>query len=381
MNFDLTKEQLLIQKTAHDFAEKYLVPAASQIDKENHIPDYIMETAAELELLGIPFREEFGGADGGYDGYVLAMEQIAKACSGMAVSIGAHTFGLSIINKFGNEDQKKKYMIPGCTGKCILSGAWTEPATGSDPVQITSIAEQKGDSYILNGTKRFISNAQYPGAIVVFAREVENGKISAFIVDKWSEGYSISEPWNKIGQHGGQLMDVYLKDVRIPLENKLEPAGEGYKMLQIGISFGKVGVSSTALGIIASALEESVKYVKEKTHRGEPIARFQAIQLRIADLAIKYETARWLTYRLGQLANQAVKKVGQFPKEAALTKIYTCDAAVEAAKIAIHIHGSYGVMNDYKATRIYRDSAIGLIIEGVEDMQKLIVAKGVLDQS
>lgn len=378
MNFNLTKEQLLIQKMAREFAEKKVEPIAERIDRENHIPDEIYRGLGGLGLMGVPFSEDYGGSEGGYDSYVLVMEQLARVCSGLAVSVGAHTFGLSIINKYGNEYQKKKFMTPGCQGEHILSGAWTEPGTGSDPRQITTSARLDGDNYLISGTKRFISNANYPGAIVVFAREVETGEISAFIVEKWSDGYSVSKPWEKIGQHGGQLLDVYFKDVKVPLENRLEPGGQGYQMLQVGISFGKVGVSSTALGNILAAMEESVKYAREKNHRGEPIAKFQAIQLRIADLAIKYETARWLVYRLGFLANQAVKDVGRFPQEAAMAKIYACDTAVEAVKVATHVHGSYGVMDDYKVSRLYRDASIGLIIEGVEDMQKLIVAKGVL---
>lgn len=373
MDFNLTKEQVLIQKTAQEFAQKYIEPIADQIDKENKIPEEILEGLAELELLGIPFDEKYGGADGGYDGYVLVMEQIGRVSGGVAMTISAHTLGLGAISVFGTEEQKIKYMTPGCKGKDIVSFAFTEPGTGSDPKQITSTAVKDGDHYILNGTKRFISNANFPGAIVIFAREQESGKITAFIVEKWTEGYSISEPWDKIGMHGGQLLDVYLKDVKVPAENILGGIGMGYPILQFGISFGKVGVSSTALGAILAAYEESVKYSKEKMHRDSPIAKFQAVQLRIADMAIKYEAARWLTYRLGCLANN-VKDPRQFAKEAALAKTFVCETMVDAARVAMDVHGSYGLMNDYKVARIYKDSIIGPQIEGVSDMQKMIIA-------
>lgn len=289
------------------------------------------------------------------------------------MTLSAHSLGLSAISVFGNEEQKQKYMVPGCKGKHIVSFAFTEPGTGSDPKQITTTAVKDGDHYIINGTKRFISNANWPGAIILFARDDESGKPSGFIIDKGCEGYSISEPWDKMGMHGGMLLDVYLKDVRVPAENLLAGPGMGYPILQLGISFGKVGVSSTALGGMLAAYEEGLKYAKEKMHRDKPISRFQSVQLKIADMAIKYEAARWLTYRLGYLANN-VKDPRQFAKEAALTKTFVCETAFEVTRLAMDIHGSYGLMNDYKISRLYRDTIIGPQIEGVADMQKMIVA-------
>lgn len=373
MDFSLSKEQLLIQRMARDFAEKYIEPVAEQIDRENKIPDDILEGLAELDLFGIPFPEEYGGADGGYDGYVLAMEQIGRVSGGIAMTLSAHSLGLSAISVFGTEEQKQKYMVPGCKGKHIVSFAFTEPGTGSDPKQITTTAVKDGDNYIINGTKRFISNANWPGAIILFATDSESGKPSGFIVDKGCEGYSISEPWDKMGMHGGMLLDVYLKDVKVPAENLLAGPGMGYPILQLGISFGKIGVCSTALGGMLAAYEEGLKYAKEKMHRDKPISRFQSIQLKIADMAIKYEAARWLTYRLGYLANN-VKDPRQFAREAALTKTFVCETAVEVTRLAMDIHGSYGLMNDYKVSRLWRDVIIGPQIEGVADMQKMIVA-------
>jgi alkylation response protein AidB-like acyl-CoA dehydrogenase len=377
VDFNLSKEQSLIQQMAQEFAEKSIAPAAKQIDEESKIPEEILAGMAELDLFGIPFPEEYGGADGGYDGYVLAMEQIAKVSGGVAMTMAAHTLGLGAISGFGTEEQKKKYMIPGCKGKHIVSFAFTEPGTGSDPKQITTTAVKQGDSYILNGTKRFISNANFPGAMVVFARETESGEVTAFILDKWAEGYSISEPWEKIGMHGGQLLDVYMKDVKVPADNLLGKIGQGFPILLLGIALGKIGTSTAALGGTLAALEEASKYAREKTHRGQPIAKFQAIQLKIADLAIKYETARWLCYRLGCLAND-IKDPGKFATEAALVKAYCGDNVVDAARIAVDVHGSYGLMRDYTIERVYRDAIIGPEIEGVADMQKMIVAASIL---
>lgn len=377
MEFILSKEQLLIQKMAQDFSEKYLADAAEQIDRENKIPQEIMTGLAELDLFGLPFREAYGGAGAGYDCYVLAMEQIGKVSSGPAIAISVNCLGLGAIDKFGTEEQKKKYMPSCCQGIELASFAFTEPGTGSDPKQITTTAVKDGDFYVINGTKRFITNAGHPGPMVLFVLDAESSKPTAFIVEKFCPGYSVSKPWNKIGYHGGDLLDVYFKDVRVPAENILGKIGGGFPVLTYGIAFGKVGISSTALGGILAAYEESVKYAKEKNHRGAPIAKFQAIQLRIADLAIKYEACRWLTYRLGCLANDA-KDPALFAKEAALTKTYVCDTFVDAARIAIDVHGSYGLMNDYKVTRLYRDAILGPQVEGVADMQKMIVAGIVL---
>jgi len=377
MEFALSKEQALIQKMAREFAIKSIEPVARQIDEENKIPAEVLEGLGELELMGVPFDEEYGGAGGGYDGYVLAMEQIARISSGVALTISAHTLGLGAISLFGTEAQKKKFMPPGCKGKGIVSFAFTEPGTGSDPKQIAATAAKEGDYYILNGTKRFISNASYPGAMVVFARESESGEVTAFVVEKFTEGYSVSAPWEKIGMHGGLLVDAYCQNMKVPAENMLGAIGQGYAILQTAISFGKVGVSSTALGGTLAAYEEAVKYAREKTYRDSNIGRFQAIQLRIADLAMKYEAARWMVYRLGYLASN-MKDIRQFAKEAALTKTFVCENAVDVARIAMDVHGSYGLTRDYKIERIYRDVIIGPQIEGVSDMQKMIIAGNVL---
>lgn len=378
MEFSLTKEQALIQKAAREYAEKFIEPLWKKIDEENKVPDDILKGLGELDLFGIPYPEEYGGAGASYSSYVLAMEQLASAGSGIAMIMSAHTLGLGSIYMFGTEEQKKKYMPPACKGDHIVSFAFTEPGTGSDPKQITSTAVKDGDSYILNGTKRFISNANFPGPIVIFAKESESGKVTAFIVEKFCDGYSISEHWDKNGMHGGPLVDVYLKDVRIPASNVLGQIGMGYPILQMGISFGKVGVSSTALGGILAAYNESVKYAKEKTHRDLPIARFQSTQLLIADIAAKYEACKWLTYRLGYQADH-FKDPRQFAKDAALTKTFVCESMVDVARQAVAVHGSYGLMRDYKVEKIWRDCIMGPQIEGVSDMQKVIVAGVILN--
>lgn len=377
MDFSLTKEQTLIQKLASEFADKYVEPVSNQIWEENRIPDHLIQSLADYELLGIPFPEAYGGSNAGYLSYVLALEQLAKRSAGLGVLISASTLGLGAIFNFGSEEQKQQYIPPVCQGKQLASFAFTEPGTGSDPKQIESTARKEGSHYVLNGTKRFISNGSYEGPLVVFARDTELNAISAFIVDKFCEGYSVSEPWKKICAHGSNLVDIYLNNVQVPEENLLGERGQGFPILLTSIAFGKIGTSTCALADTLASFEEALNYAKDKQHRGQPIAKFQAIQLKVADLAIKYELARWLCYRLGYLAD-TMKDWQQFAKEAALTKSCVGDNAVDAARISMEIHGSYGLMEDYRISRIYNDAILGSQIEGVSDMQKLIVASNLL---
>ena len=371
MDFKLSKEQELIQKTAKDFAEKYVVPVADQIDRENKVPPEIYRKMSELELFGIPFSEEFGGTGAGYSCYPLAVEQIAKGSGGISLTLSVNTLGTSAISTFGTPEQKKRYMAPCCRGEKFASFAFTEPGTGSDPKQITSTAVKDGDSYILNGTKRFISAADMEGPIVIFAKDNETNFPTAFIADKFCPGYSISEPWHKIGMRGGMMVDVYLKDVRVPATSMLGPKGQGYWVLQAGIAYGKVGVSSGALGGMQAALELSIKYAKEKQHRDKTIGKFQGVQMAIAQMAEKTEAARWLVYRLGYLA-ETMTDLRMYAKEAALTKAFVTEAGVDVSRLAMAVHGSYGLMEDYAVARIYRDMIIGEQVEGVMDLQRVI---------
>ncbi len=373
MDFKLTKEQELIQKAAKEFAEKSIMPIAEKIDKDNVVPPEIFEEMADLGFFGIQFPEEWGGTGAGYTCYPLVVEQIARASGGVAMTFSVHSLGTSAIYAFGTPDQKAKYMPDACAGKKISSFAFTEPATGSDPKQITTTAVQDGDYYVINGTKRFISAADLDGPIVVFAKDNETDRPTAFIVDKNCPGYSVSEPWRKIGNRGGNLLDVYLKDVRVPVSNLLGPKGNGYAVLQYGIAFGKVGVTSGALGGMQAALEHSIKYAKEKTHRDGTIAKFPTVQVAIAKMAEKVEAARWLTYRLGYLAEHS-KDPRAFAKEAALTKAFVTETGVDVARLAVGVHGSYGLMEDYAVSMIYRDMIIGEQVEGVNDMQRMITA-------
>ncbi|KUG02765.1 butyryl-coa dehydrogenase [hydrocarbon metagenome] len=383
MDFKLTKEQELIQRAAREYALNVILPLTKQIEQEDKIPQEVWDGMADLGFLGMPFEEEFGGGGAGYENYVLVQEQISRVSSGVGTVFSVHMMGSDVIALFGSKEQQEKYLPRTCLGELKPSFAFTEPQTGSDPKQLTTTAAKDGKYVIINGVKRFISNAGYEGPMVVFCKDVDTGGFSAYIIDKFCEGYSLSKPWEKIGSHGSPIFDVYLKDVRIPYDNLLGEPGKGFDILLLGIAFGKIGTSSIALGGILAAYEEALKYAKEKLHRGKPIAKFQAIQLKIGHLAAKYYSTRWMCYRLGTLANDILAKntlnSAQFQAEAALVKSYASDTAVEAAKLSMDVHASYGLTKDYPIERIYRDAIISPQIEGVSDMQRIIWANYVLN--
>jgi alkylation response protein AidB-like acyl-CoA dehydrogenase len=377
VDFKFTEDEEYIQKIARDFAQKRILPKTEEIDKTDELPKEIWDGLCELGIPGMVLPDEFGGGETGYESYVLALEQIARASAGVGTALAVHVTSSEAIQFFGTQEQKEKYLPDLAEGEVKGSFAFTEPGTGSDPKQLTTTAIRQGDYFIINGVKRFITNSGYHGPMVVFAKEGEEGVCTVFIIDKFCEGYSLSTPWEKIGGHGSPVYDVFLDNVKVPAENLLGKSGKGFDILLLGIALGKIGTSTVALGNILAAYEEAVKYAKEKMHRGQSIAKFQAIQLKIGHLAAKYASARWMCYRLGSLANK-IDNPQQFQAEAALVKGYVSDVAVETAILAVNVHASYGLMSEYPAERIYRDAIIAPHIEGVSDLQRIIYAGSVL---
>ena len=377
MDFSLSKEEELIQKAAKDFAEKVVEPLAEEIDHKNVMPPEVMEGLADLGMFGITMPEAWGGGEAGHVSYALALEQLSKACGGIGMLISVHTIGNSMIYRFGSDEQKKKYLPKAVTGEEIFSFAFTEPGTGSDPKQLATTAREDGDYFYLNGTKRFISNADYNGALIVIAKEEASGNVSAFIVDKHCPGYSVSEPWNKIGVHGGMLYDVYLKDVKVHKDNMLGKSGDGFWVLKSAMVFGKLGLAALFLGVTLAAYEEGLNYAKNKTHRGEPITKFQHIQTSIADMYMKYEASKLYTRQLAWSVDNVKDPMLQI-KEAAFGKLFTVENAVDVCRISMSVHGSYGCMNDYKIARLWRDVILGPQVEGTVNMLKIMGASVIL---
>lgn len=380
MNFELTKEQAMIQQVAKEFAEKSLAPRVEEIEATHNMPLELFKEAGELGLLAIPLPEEYGGADAGFDGYVLALEQIGRVSASMSMAIMAHVLGLSMINTFANDKQKQMSLPPGCRGEHITSFAFTEPGTGSDPKSITSIAKKEGDYYILNGTKRFITNAAYPGYMGVVFKEADSGKLTTFLIDKRAEGYSTSEPWEKIAMNGGQLLDLYFKDCKVPAESMVGQIGEGFHHLTAGIGYGKLGISAFCLGLAQAGYDAGLEYATQKLHRGTPIGtKFQALQLMIGDMYEKLNAARLVLYKAAMVANKTSQSnPAVFARECAACKDFVSHTAREIAGISMDIHSSYGLMKDYKVERIYREAIMMPQIESPSYIQKVIVANSIL---
>lgn len=379
MDFRLSKEQSLFQKMAREYAETRLEPLVDQMEEAHTIPKEVLLEMGELGLMALPIPEEYGGGGVGYDGYVLVMEQIARVNTSVQMLMAAHILGMSIIARFGNEDQRAEFLPKGVSGEEIFSFAFTEPATGSDPKQITATATKDGDHYILNGTKRFITNANYPGILGCVFKESESGKLTTFAIRKDTPGYSWSEPWHKMARNGGSLLDIYFKDCRVPASNMLGEIGDAFHHLTSGIGFGKLGIACGALGTMQRTYELTVEHVNNKLHRGDSILKkFQAIQMLVAEMAIKVEASRWFLYRNATEANTTSKSdFHRFAKDAAMAKTFCGNNSVDVTRMAMEVFGSYGLMVDYKIEKLYREAIFAPLVEGSSHMQDIIIASAI----
>lgn len=372
MEFNLTKEQEAIRRMMREFAERKLAPIATQIDREAKIPPDIYAELQKLKLFGIPYDKKYGGGGESYTELVLVIEEMARASAGVSLILEVHYLPCTSLSLYGTPEQKEQCLPKLCAGEGIGALAFTEAATGSDPEAITTTAELSGDEYILNGSKRFITNAALDGLAIIFAK-TDNG-VSGFIVNKNQQGYSTSKPWEMMGFRGGEVADIQLKDVRVPKANLLGPEGKGYRMLTELVAYGKLNVSASLLGIGEAALDEAIKYAKEKTARGKPIANFQTIQWLLADIETQVEAARWLTYRLAYLASQGA----DIRHDSAVAKLFASEMATEVTSKALQVHGSYGYTKEFKIERLYRDARVGEIVQGVSEIQRVIIAASLL---
>jgi alkylation response protein AidB-like acyl-CoA dehydrogenase len=375
MDFKLTEEQELIKQSAKEFAEKRVAPRIFEIDETNNIPQELADELIGLGFCGIPHPVEYGGAGSDYMSYILVLEQIARFSTGLTTLITSSNLSINAIKMFGTEEQKSKYLPSLCSGALSSTFVFTEPATGSDLAGLETTATTDSDYFILNGTKRFATGADRPGPITIFAIDDQSGLPTAFLLDKFCDGYSISEPWRKIGYKGARTYDVFLNDIRIPKENVLGEIGKGFMILQQNIGFGKISISACALGRAQGALEESIKYAKERMQRGKPIASFPTLRARLANMAAKVEACRWLLYRLGYLASNATTSDDRavLAVQSAMTKLFITENSYDVVRDAVQIHGSYGLMKEFRVEILIRDASVAEIIEGVKDVQQVLV--------
>ena len=379
MDFKFTDGQLMLQKTAAEFAEKYIEPRAEEIDRTGEFPKDIFTEMGKVGFSGIGTPVEYGGSGGNDIDKVLVVTEIAKKDASCAAILSIHTIFASVLNKFGTEEQKKKYLPETTNGGALGAFALTEPNAGSDAgsAKTTAILDEETGEYVLNGTKCFISGGGQAKNLLIFAlTDPSKGTkgLSCILVEKGTPGFSVGKIEEKMGIHGSETVELIFDNCRVPKENLVGKEGQGFKIAMTALDGARIGVAAQALGIAERALEESVKYMKERVQFGKPIAALQGLQWYIADMATKIECTKWMIYRAAWL-----KVSGQpYSKEAAIAKYNASETATFVTNLALQIHGGYGYMKDYPLERMYRDAKITEIYEGTSEIHKVVISRSVL---
>jgi alkylation response protein AidB-like acyl-CoA dehydrogenase len=357
------------------FTEKEIGPRAEEIDVRDEFPSDLFHRMANLGILGIPFAEIYGGGGGDYISLLVALEEIARVSGSMAIILDAHTsLCCEPIDLFGTEQQKAKYLSPLATGEKIGAFGLTEPQAGSDAGATRTAAVRQGNEWVINGQKIFITNGSVADVLVVTARtDPEKGShgISAFIVEKGTPGFKTGRDEHKMGLKGSVTSQLFFENCRVPVENLLGRENEGYKQFLTTLDAGRLAISAMAVGLAQGAFDRSVAYAKERNQFGQPIARFEAVQFMISDMATDIEAARMMVHRAAWLKSQ-----GQpFTKEAAMAKLFATEVSERVCYKAIQIHGGYGYVRDYAVERMYRDQRLCAIGEGTNEIQRLVIAR------
>lgn len=378
MDLHFTDEQIMIRNMVKDFAENEIVPLAAEIDETDQFPLELVRKMGELGILGIPISEEWEGVGADFISYISTIEEISKASAALGVILAVHTsVGTLPIVNFGTEEQKRRFVPKMAKGEMIGAFALTEPTAGSDAASIKTSAVKDGDYYILNGTKMFITNAGVADVYITFA--VTNPSlgpkgISAFIVEKETEGFSVGKKERKMGLNGSNTSMLHFDQAKVPVENLLGQEGEGFKIAMSNLDGGRIGIGAQALGIARAALEASMKYAVERVQFGKPIAKQQAIQFKLADMATKIEAARLLIYHAANIRQNK----GDSTKLASMAKKFATDTAMEVTTEAIQIFGGYGYTRDYPVERFFRDAKVTQIYEGTNQIQRIVIANQLL---
>ncbi|HWQ62147.1 MAG TPA: acyl-CoA dehydrogenase [Negativicutes bacterium] len=378
MNFILTPEQEDIRKMVREFAAKSVAPTAAERDEKELFPREIFDQMGQLGLLGLPYPEEYGGAGSDYVSYAIAVEEISKVCASTGIGLSVHVSLCSgPIFLYGNEEQKQKFLRPLAEGKKLGAFGLTEPNAGTDAANGSSTAVKDGDSYVLNGTKVFNTNGGEAEIYVFFAatdKAAGPKGMSAFIVEKGTPGFSFGKKEVKMGIRSSVQRELIFENCRVPAANLLGKEGDGFKIAMSTLDSGRIGVAAQATGIAQGAMDEAIKYAKQRVQFGKPIATFQAVNFMLADMATKVEAARLLTYQA------AFKRANNMPyaKEAAMAKMFASDAAMSVTTDAVQVFGGYGFSREYPVERMMRDAKITQIYEGTNQAQRMVIAGNIL---
>lgn len=377
MDFSFTDEQQQLRRSIREFAEGEIAPHVMEWDEASKFPTEIIPKLAEMNLLGIIFPEKYGGAGLGYVEYVIAIEELSRVDGSVGIIVAAHnSLCTNHIYKFGTEEQKQKYVVPLAQGKKLGCWSLTEPEAGSDAGGTRTMAARNGAGWVLNGSKTFTTNGHYADVCVAMAvTDKEKRGISAFIVEKGTKGFSPGKKENKLGLRASDTSEVIFSDCHVPSANLLGNEGEGFKnSLQI-LDGGRISIAALGLGMAQGAYEAALKYAKQRKQFGKPIADFQAIQFKLADMATQIDAARLLTYRAAWMADRGDMRL---TTESSMAKLYAGEVAVRVANEAVQIFGGYGFIKDYPAEKFYRDVKLCTIGEGTSEIQRLVIARQLL---
>ena len=378
MDFLLSKEQEMARQLFRQFAETEVKPLAEELDEEERFPSETVEKMAKYGFLGIPFSKEDGGQGADSLTYAICVEELARVCGTTGVIVSAHTsLCCEPIRKWGTAEQKAKYLVPLAKGEKLGAFGLTEPAAGTDASGQQTKAVLEGDNYILNGTKIFITNGGKADVYIVFAmtdKSKGNHGISAFIVDSTAPGFSIGKKELKMGIRGSATTELVFVNCVVPKENLLGEIGQGFKIAMTTLDGGRIGIASQALGLAQGALDETVKYVKERKQFGKSLSKFQNTQFVLADLNTQVEAARLLVYRAAK-AKDTQKK---YSVESAMAKLFAAETAMNVTTKCVQLHGGYGYTRDYPIERMMRDAKITEIYEGTSEVQRMVIAGALL---
>ncbi|NOY22315.1 MAG: acyl-CoA dehydrogenase [Acidobacteria bacterium] len=380
MDFQLTEEQQMMKEMAHKFADNRVKPGAAERDRTHEFPVDLLKECAELGFMGVTVPEKWGGAGMDYLSYAIMMEEISRTCASTGVILSVNnSLVCDPLMKFGTEAQKEKYVKPLAMGEKLGCFALTEPGAGSDAGATKTTAVKNGDHYIINGTKIFITCATHADVCIMFAvtdKEAGHHGISTFIVEKDFEGYNIGTVEDKLGINASGTAELYFEDMKVPVENLLGEEGQGYKIALATLDGARIGIAAQGVGVAQAALDESVKYAKERVQFGKPIAANQAIQWFLADMATEIEAARLLTYKGADCKQQG----GRCNKITSMAKVFAAETAMKAATKGVQIFGGYGYMKEYPMERFFRDAKILEIYEGTSEIQRIVIAASLLKE-
>jgi alkylation response protein AidB-like acyl-CoA dehydrogenase len=376
MNFELTKEQSMIQKLMRQFSEEEVKPGADQRDQTGEFPHDIIRKMAELSLMGLNFPESYGGGGADTISFAIAVEELSRVCASTGITYSAHiSLGCAPIYLFGTEEQRKRYLIPLCTGDSLGAFGLTEPNAGSDAAGTQTTAVENEDNWSIQGSKCFITNASHAKFLSLTActhsKKNNQKQITAFIVPTDVSGVSILSNYNKLGLKSSNTTEIYLEQVKIPKDNVLGKIGNGFKQFLVTLDGGRIGIGAMAVGIAQGAYELALQYAKERVQFGNSISKLQVIQHKLADMAMEIELARTYVYKAAWLKDQDKK----FTKEASICKLFASEVARRVCNQAIQIHGGWGYIHDYKVERYFRDAKLTEIGEGTSEIQRNIIAR------